>query len=165
MIEKAEALRKEIVSEDDLFIEAIELALYYEELFGKGNFFLEVQNHGLDSELKYMPLIAKIAKITGIPLVAANDVHMATQVEVMVRQFVRSTRFEDKWEEISEADYEFYIKDDFDLAEALAEIIPLEQVLEAMDNVSHLLNDCELDFPKEKHYPKYKTQNGFYGYR
>lgn len=160
VIEKAEALRKEIVSEDDLFIEAIELALYYEELFGKGNFFLEVQNHGLDSELKYMPQIAKIAKITGIPLVAANDVHMATQDEVMVRQIVRSTRFEDKWEEISEADYEFYIKDDFELAEALAEIIPLEQVLEAMDNVSLLLNDCELDFPKEKHYPKYKTQNG-----
>lgn len=156
---KVEELKANIVSEDDLFMEAVETSLYYEELFGKGNFFLEIQNHGMEAEINFMPKIARISKITGIPLVAANDVHIATQDEVTVRQIVRSTRFEDKWEELSDADYELYIKDDYQLAEALAEIIPLEQVLEAMNNVEALLSGCEIELSKENHYPKYRTEN------
>ncbi len=56
--------------------EATELALKYEGIFGKGNFYLELQNHPHSEEQKKVnTAIISIAKKTGLPLVATNDIH------------------------------------------------------------------------------------------
>jgi len=55
--------------------EAEKRALYYRDLFGPGNFYIELQNHGISEEIHVLPLLNNLAKKTGIPTVATNDAH------------------------------------------------------------------------------------------
>lgn len=50
-------------------------ALEYREIFGEGNYYIEVQNHGIQDEIKILPLLYRLSAETGIPLVATNDCH------------------------------------------------------------------------------------------
>ncbi len=59
--------------------DAVATARELEEIFGKGNFFLEIQNHGLDKEELLIPKVAAISRETGIPLVVTNDCHYLRQ--------------------------------------------------------------------------------------
>ena len=54
---------------------AKELALTYEKIFGEGNFFLEIQDHGIREEKIVCKELIRMSEETGIPLVATNDVH------------------------------------------------------------------------------------------
>ena len=72
--------------------EAKEKALFYENMFGKGNFFLEIQDHGIRDEQYVCQEMVKLSSETGIPLVATNDCHYTTKedadahaVELMMR--------------------------------------------------------------------------------
>ncbi len=51
------------------------LALLYESIFGKGNYYLEIQSNGLEEQLKVNNALIRISDETGIPLIATNDVH------------------------------------------------------------------------------------------
>ncbi len=55
--------------------EALKTAMMYRDIFGAENYFLEIQNHGLDIEEKIRAKVAALAKKTGLPLVATNDCH------------------------------------------------------------------------------------------
>jgi DNA polymerase III subunit alpha len=55
--------------------EARRIAYQYADMFGKGNFFLEIQDHGIDKDKIVVPLTNRLSKETGIPLVATNDAH------------------------------------------------------------------------------------------
>ena len=59
----------------DQYEEAKEIALKYEACFGKGNFFLELQDHGIPEQRKVNPQLLRMSKELGIGLVATNDVH------------------------------------------------------------------------------------------
>jgi DNA polymerase-3 subunit alpha len=59
----------------DRYDDARRLALEYQDMFGRGNFFLEIQDHGLDEDKHVMPLVYRLSSETGIPLVATNDAH------------------------------------------------------------------------------------------
>ena len=50
-------------------------ALYFNDLFGQGNFYIEIQDHGIDAQQQILPLLIRLARETGIPLVATNDAH------------------------------------------------------------------------------------------
>jgi len=54
---------------------ALETALFYRDIFGPENYYLEVQNHGIKDELKVLPQLYKLSEDTGIPLAATNDCH------------------------------------------------------------------------------------------
>jgi DNA polymerase III subunit alpha len=58
---------------------AVVAAQEYREIFGDGNFYLEIQNHGLENELMLIPKMVAISRETGIPLVATNDCHYLKQ--------------------------------------------------------------------------------------
>ena len=58
-----------------MFEEAKQAALRYESIFGKGNFFLELQDHGLTEQADVNQRLIRLAAETGIELVATNDVH------------------------------------------------------------------------------------------
>ena len=62
--------------------EGLKLANEYREIFGKENFFLEIQNHNLDLDKKLIPLQFRLSQETGIPLVATNDAHYLTKDDV-----------------------------------------------------------------------------------
>ncbi|MDE0262542.1 MAG: DNA polymerase III subunit alpha [Bryobacterales bacterium] len=59
--------------------EGRKLAYEYQDIFGKENFFLEIQDHGLELDKKLIPLQLRLARETGIPLVATNDAHYLTK--------------------------------------------------------------------------------------
>ena len=59
----------------DLYREAKATALEYEEIFGKGNYFLELQDHGYDDQKKVNAGLLRLHEETGIPLIATNDSH------------------------------------------------------------------------------------------
>ena len=55
--------------------EAAHAAIEFEEILGKGNYFLEIQEHGLDAQKRIRKPLVELAKRTGVPLVATNDAH------------------------------------------------------------------------------------------
>src|SRR5678815_4302880 len=59
----------------DRYEEGKRLAMEYRDIFGPGNFFLEMQDHGLDQDRVVLPLLNRLAGETGIPLVVTNDSH------------------------------------------------------------------------------------------
>ncbi|OJU15744.1 MAG: DNA polymerase III subunit alpha [Clostridiales bacterium 43-6] len=59
--------------------EAKRLALWYRETFGQQNFYLELQDHGIAEQKKLNPVLVRLSKETGIPLVATNDAHYLTR--------------------------------------------------------------------------------------
>ncbi|MBX5494518.1 MAG: DNA polymerase III subunit alpha [Bryobacteraceae bacterium] len=64
------------------------LAYQYQDMFGKGNFFLEIQDHGLDQDRMVMPLLNRLSKDTGIPLVATNDSHYLRKEDARVHEIL-----------------------------------------------------------------------------
>ena len=73
---------------DDRYDEAKRLAYEYSDLFGKKNFFLELQDHGLDPDEKVMPQIHRLAGDTGIPLVVTNDSHYLRQDDARAHEIL-----------------------------------------------------------------------------
>ncbi len=59
----------------DRYDDARRLAYEYADIFGKDNFFLEIQDHGLEQDKRVMPAVNRLSQETGIPLVATNDSH------------------------------------------------------------------------------------------
>src|SRR4051795_2996841 len=59
----------------DRYEQAVRLANEYRDLFGSHNFFLEIQDHQLDEDKVVTPLVYRLSRDTGIPLVATNDAH------------------------------------------------------------------------------------------
>ena len=55
--------------------EAEKHALFMQEIFGKGNFFIEIMDHGLREEKLLLPRLVALSEKTGIPMVATNDCH------------------------------------------------------------------------------------------
>ncbi|ERT57371.1 DNA polymerase III subunit alpha [Peptoniphilus sp. BV3C26] len=70
-------VQRNILNRD--FEGAIEAAEKYRDIFGEGNFFLELQNHGIKEQLEVNKYLLEIHKKTGIGLVATNDVHYLTK--------------------------------------------------------------------------------------
>jgi DNA polymerase-3 subunit alpha len=59
----------------DKFDEAAKEALEFQDIFGKGNYYLEIQEHGLDAQKRIRKPMVELSKKTGIPMVATNDSH------------------------------------------------------------------------------------------
>src|SRR5205814_881721 len=72
----------------DRYDEAKRLAYEYSDLFGAKNFFLELQDHGLDLDQRVLPLIHRLASDTGIPLVATNDSHYLQQSDARAHEIM-----------------------------------------------------------------------------
>ncbi|MEY3285057.1 MAG: polymerase alpha subunit [Acidobacteriota bacterium] len=66
----------------DKFDEAARAALEFEDILGKGNYYLEIQEHGLDGQRRIRKPMVELAKRTGIPLVATNDSHYLMSTDV-----------------------------------------------------------------------------------
>lgn len=162
--DKYDALKKKLVlnsecTEEFMYEKAKKIACYFRDLFP--NFFLEVQNHGLPQEAYVMPLLVKISKETGIPIIAANDAHMSNNSEnsITARQLVRFNYFA-KHQEVSDADKELFLKTDEEMIDALSHVIGKDSARKALENTK-ILEKCHVVFPKEKHYPTCKSNRSF----
>ena len=72
----------------DRYDEARRIAYEYTDLFGPKNFFLELQNHGLDADERVLPLVHRLASDTGIPLVATNDSHYLRKTDARAHEIM-----------------------------------------------------------------------------
>ena len=155
-INKKKSLLKE---ESEIYEATKKQAKIYESIFGKGNFFVEVQHHRIPLEKEIYPRLAKIAKELGIPIIATNDVHIIdnSEEEKLKRQILKSLRF-GQWEEEAVGDSELYIKTDEEMVEILSEILPDDVVKEGMSNIDKILDLCNVEFKgkTEEHYPRFK---------
>lgn len=151
------------VKDDKSLLEFMESeALRYQDIFGKGFFFIEMQNHKIPEEIRFMYELDKIAQKTGIPTVAANDAHMLgnTEDDIMARESVMALRF-NKLDPIREEDKELYIKTEDQLRDALRQILPKERIDAAIRNVDYIADHCNVEFEENpKHYPVFdKTRD------
>lgn len=149
----------ESILNSDLYERAKKTATSYQKLLGEGNFYLELQYHGMPEEEKIMPLIAKISNETGIPVVAANDAHMDIKGEdsTRARSIIRSLRYVKEtgmWIEPTDIDRELYLKSDEELAEWLLKILDKKTVVRAIFGKYELLNKCQYSNKNEDHFPK-----------
>lgn len=132
---------------------------WYQNLFGPDNFFIEIQNHGLKDEAYVMKILSNLAMELNVPVVAANDIHILKREDAPARQMMRSLRFK-KLEEISESDKELYMKSDQELYNAICQVVPEKCAKKAMENIRIICDLCNVEIPKESHYPKYRDRNG-----
>ncbi|MDP4120052.1 MAG: DNA polymerase III subunit alpha [Bacillota bacterium] len=122
---------------------AKEKALEYEEIFGKGNFFLELQDHGIAEQKRINPDIIKISKETGIPLVVTNDSHYIKKSDSKMHEILlciqtNHTIFDDNKMEFATA--EFYLKSE----EEMRSLFP--KLSEAYDNTQKIADRCNVNF-------------------
>ncbi len=158
---RIEHLQSAKMTKEELYNAAKQEALNMANIFGKGRFFIELQNHRIDEEKRFFPILLRISKELNIDCVATNDVHTATNSyeDIRVRQVQRFQRFS-KYEKISESDYHLYIKPDADMLSILSEIVSVEDAAIAIANAEKVASLCQVEFPKESHYPKFITNDG-----
>ncbi len=137
--------------------EALELSIYLNELFGKGNFFLEIQDHGIPEQKEVAKGAFEIHKKTGIPLVLTNDSHFLKRQDQKAQDIMLRIQMGKKEKEPLEFGFneEFYVKS----SEEMKLLYP--EVPEAYNNTQKIdeMIDLELDFGHPL-LPNFKTPNG-----
>ncbi len=151
------ALQKELKTDDELSRLAEEELAWYLDVFGKDNFYAEIQYHRIEEEAVCFPRLALLARKHGVSLVATNDVHILenTDDERLRRQILRSLRFGKEFESENDGDSELYLKDNEELSDILLEIFNKDIVDEAIKNIEVVFDRCNVEFKTEKHYPKF----------
>lgn len=122
---------------------AKQIALNYREIFGEGNFYLELQNHGLKEELRILPMLARLSKETGIQMVATNDCHYITQEDSRMHEILLCIQTNHTVEDDDKMDFgtdQVYIKSE-------AEMRALFDSYEgAIENTAKIAEQCNVEF-------------------
>ncbi|MBQ2000296.1 MAG: DNA polymerase III subunit alpha, partial [Clostridia bacterium] len=122
---------------------AVETAKWYQNVFGKDNFFIEIQNHGIDEQIRILPQLVRLSKETGIPLVATNDVHYIEKSDSMIQKVLVCIQTGHTVDEDNPLGYEtdnFYLKSEEEMA-ALFSAYP-----EAIENSGKIADRCNVEF-------------------
>lgn len=140
-------------SPEQSYAKAEETLGMYLDIFGKDNFFVEVQYHGIEEEKDSMPKVAEIARKHNVPLVASNDIHNVYKEDAEARACIFAQKY--FWKDVTETEQQLYMKTDDELKEYLLKILSEDVVNEAISNIRFILDKCNVSFPEETHYPKY----------
>ena len=155
---KVQELADSMKTEDDYLQEAVEKANWYADVFGRDNFYLEFQNHGLEMEEVAYPLLERVMDMTSLSPIASNDSHYATDSknDIRGRWLVRSMRF-NKAEKEDPLDGEYYIKTNEQLRGMLVKLVREDTADRALSNIEHVIDSCDVILPTELHFPKFNT--------
>ena len=124
-------------------------------LFSKGDFYIEIQDHGLDQQKKLNPLLITLSQRLNLPLVATNDVHYLlkddTESHDILLCIQTNKRVTDQ-DRIRFSSNEFYFK-------SSAEMIALfKDVPDAIHNTAKIAAQCNFDFPSSGYFlPQFKA--------
>ena len=137
---------------------AKEAALRYQSIFGKDNFFLELQDHGLPEQKMINPQIIRLSRETGIPLVLTNDCHYIHKEDSKMHHILLCIQTNHTIEDTDGMEFgseEFYYKTE----EEMRALFP--SVPEAADNTIKIARRCnvEFEFGKTK-LPRFETPDG-----
>ena len=134
-------------------------ALRYQEIFGEGNFFLELQDHGIQEQKLVNQSLLRMAKETQIGLVATNDVHYTYAEDEKAHDILLCIQTGKKVADEDRMRYEggqYYIKSE----EEMKTLFPY--ALEALENTQKIADRCnvEIEFGVTK-LPKYDVPEGY----
>ena len=145
--------------ERGLYDQAREAALRYEKIFGKGKFFLELQDHGIPAQKMVNQGLLRLSRELGIDLVATNDIHYTYDSDVDAHDILLCIQTGKKVADENRMRYEggqYYCKSE----EEMRRLFPYAQ--EAIDNTQKIADRCnvEIEFGVTK-LPEYQVPEGY----
>ncbi len=134
-------------------------ALKMQEIFGEGNFFLEMQDHGIDEQRPVNQGVQRIARETGIPMVVTNDAHYLRREDAAMQDVllcIQTGKTVDDTNRMKFQTQEFYLKSE----EELRQLFP--GCDEAFENTVKIAHRCNLEFVfNEYHLPSFPIPEGY----
>lgn len=145
--------------EKGMMEEAEQAALKYQECFGKDNYFLELQDHGIPAQSTVNAALIGMSRKLGIPLVCTNDVHYTYAEDVEPHDILLCIQTGKKLSDENRMRYEggqYYVKSE----EEMKGLFPY--AWEAVENTQRIADRChvEIEFGVTK-LPKYEVPEGF----
>jgi len=121
---------------------AKQLALWFDGVFGRDNYYLELQNNGVPEELEVNGSLIKISKETGIPLVATNDVHYVKREDALSQDILMCIQTGKKLSDEDRMKFEsdqFYLRSKEEMEKLFA------SVPEALENTVKIAEMCNVE--------------------
>ena len=142
-----------------LYEEAKKTALEYQEIFGEGNFFLELQDHGIPEQGLVNQQLFKMSEETGIELVATNDIHYTYAEDAKPHDILLCIQTGKKLSDENRMRYDggqYYVKSE----EEMLRLFPYAK--QALENTQKIADRChvEIEFGVTK-LPKYDVPYGY----
>ena len=142
-----------------MYEEAVAAARRYENIFGKDNFFLELQDHGMQEQTLVNQQLLRLSQETGIALVATNDVHYTYAEDEKPHDILLCIQTGKKLSDEDRMRYvggQYYVKSE----EEMARLFPY--ALQALENTQKIADRCnvEIEFGVTK-LPKYDVPEGY----
>lgn len=142
-----------------MYEEAKEIAFRYEACFGKGNFFLELQDHGLPDQKLVNQQLLRLSRDTGIELVATNDIHYTYAEDAEPHDILLCMQTGKKLADEDRMRYEggqYYVKSE----EEMRALFPY--ALQALENTQKIADRChvEIEFGNTK-VPHFEVPEGY----
>ena len=137
---------------------AREEALEYLSIFGEGNFFLEIQDQGLEEEARINPMLKQLSRETGIGLVATNDVHYINREDSEFHDVllcIQTGAYVSDTDRMRFPNDQFYLKSEEEMRRIFADIP------EAVDNTYKIAQRCNVEFEfGHLHLPEFLPPEG-----
>ncbi len=139
--------------------EAKDTALELAEIFGRDNFYLELQDHGIPEQIAVNQGIQRIARETGLPMVVTNDAHYLRREDAKMQDVllcVQTGKTVDDPNRMKFQTEEFYLKSE----EELGQLFPGCE--EAFENTAKIAERCNLEFEfNQYHLPSFPVPEGY----
>ena len=153
----AGAIPQYLMEED--YTSAREYAGKMVEIFGKDNFFLELQDHGIEEQRPVNQGVMRLARETGLPLVVTNDAHYLRREDAEMQDVllcIQTGKTVDEPNRMKFETQEFYLKSE----EELRQLFP--NCDEAFENTVKIAQRCNLEFTfHEYHLPSFPVPEGY----
>ena len=144
---------------DDDFAGAKEKALELAEIFGPEHFYLELQDHGIPEQTRVNQGILRLARETGLPLVATNDAHYLAKEDAQLQDVLMCIQMGKTVDDPNRMRFEtqeFYLKSE----QQMRELFP--QAPEAIENTARIAERCRVEFEfNHYHLPLFHCPEGF----
>ena len=153
----AGAVPRSLMNED--YEAAKKHALELAAIFGEGNFFLELQDHGIPEQRAVNQGIQRISRETGLPLIVSNDAHYLRKEDAHMQDVllcIQTGKTVDDTKRMKFQTQEFYLKSE----EEMRQLFP--NCPEALENTERIAQRCNLEFVfNEYHLPTFPIPEGY----
>lgn len=137
---------------------ARETAQKYIDVFGRDNYFIEIQDHGLAEQKRIIPDLIKLSEELGVGLAATNDIHYLKKEDAKYQDVLMCIQMEKTVDDPNRMRFEteeFYIKSPEEMAE-LFKYAP-----QAIENTQKIANRCHVEFDFDaRHLPEFDVPDG-----
>ena len=137
--------------------DAVETVLEMQQIFGKENYFCELMRHGIEIEERTEAELIRLARETGMPLLATNDLHYVHEHDAEYQEALLCVQSNSTLNDPDRFKFDgsgFYLKSAAQMRELFADYP------EACDNTLAIADRCEVEFPKRELMPNFPVPEG-----